>query len=1225
MRILSIIQPSEMGPDFRFEDDVWKVNFPAGSEGGGGVPLSTDANNAIVLGTDQGAFISTDLLGAYALTQDNGSKKINLYRFPAGTEFDPETATLVSSVNLIELSGIFDDVAIDGDVITFTDADTGLTLTIDTANLQKVSDIIGSNSVEVISVDGLTTLSVKINPRPDNLIEVTEEGLFVDATNFGGNGGDLDLHQTLAPVENGLCHAVGNSHLVIPHVELTDLAGTPIGYVIDPTLTSVHSIVATPDHCGDPSTLNCTIGKVGVGFADDFVYDKSIDGTSDNTLTLAWKILLNGVDTHYLLFSGDSTELATNYPALDIGSITSFGYVEDVVTDATDGKVVGRLDDALTVYNTVNEQNILTFVPLMPLTLADMANIWNTPVTPLDIREFSQATIDTMIVDEFANPLVSYDAVLPGWGSYFDPTYVDDGVTTGAVHICLAPNTTTPPWDVKYFDNSTSQWVELQTGPVVSAETIDPTVDFANTESQSYQDWFASLANRTQLYVNNTVNSIETDAFGSWNNLQLVNIDANIIRTQAFVVEGAIDQLVIGPNVRFVESRAFPYIYFGTSVTIAEGVTNLHTEAFEGCNFNNKDLIVPDSVIDYGIALGDVVPSTGLRGINNVGKLVIGGGVPVIYASHWLGTLSSTITHLEFRPGITEIYDQWTAAKANCENLIFPQGLIKIGKEGGVEGSANTFEGFNLVKSLTIPGTTRYIASGSFRECMGLEHLTIENGVGEIGDYAFYGYSDVVNGHPLKEFNFLGGELIGNYAFAWWTLADIDFNLVIPATVYEIKEGAFQGHIKAKSLTFAEGCTANVGLMAFSNWHYATKLHISDGIAAIWGAFNNWYRGRELYIGSNIQSLGINEGGVITPEFQYWGSAYSYELGGAYLRTKEVVIPDNVLYIYEAFTGDSQVETIIVSANLIEAGVIGNPAVSNLYMRGTTPPTQVAGSTGFLLEGLTSQRIYVADLANYAAVSNDAYALFVPPVNAYDVHTPAPLDTSVGAFDVMYLDLKTGQFNRINGIVPGIIDADFALNRLKGYIDDVVINSSVSHIGANAFAGNPSIKRIYFVGGDLNSIGQGAFAGSTERVRELALPSALQRIGAGAIDSWASAETFYYGTNLISVDPTSVVTSPKFATPAKMVPPAPVFGTYVGNVVTGTAMAGDKVVAKVKRGEVVTTLAEVNVSVEFIDGAFSIDLATIAEPTTLVSGDRLQLSVVDIVGNASNVAETVFM
>ena len=247
MRILSIIQPSEMGPDFRFEDDVWKVNFPAGSEGGGGVPLSTDANNAIGLGTDQGAFISTDLLGAYALTQDNGSKKINLYRFPVGAEFNPETATLISSVNLIELTGVFDDVAIEDAVITFTDADTGLTLTIDTANLQKVSDLVGSDSVAVNLEGSLTTLSVKISPHPDNLIQVTEDGLLVIGNETGGT--DVDLHQTLAPVENGLCHAIGNSHLVVPQIELVDVAGNTIGYINDIIGLPVSSQTHGPDHC----------------------------------------------------------------------------------------------------------------------------------------------------------------------------------------------------------------------------------------------------------------------------------------------------------------------------------------------------------------------------------------------------------------------------------------------------------------------------------------------------------------------------------------------------------------------------------------------------------------------------------------------------------------------------------------------------------------------------------------------------------------------------------------------------------------------------------------------------------------------------------------------------------------------------------------------------------------------------------------------------------------
>ncbi len=424
MRILSIIQPSEMGSDFRFDEEagLWKVNFPAGMGEGGGVPLSTDENNAIVLGSDEGAFISTDLLGAYALTQDNGSKKINLYRFQPGTEFNPETATLVSSVNMIELSGIFDDVAIDGDLITFTDADTGLTLTIDTANLQKVSDIVGSDSVEVNSLDGLTTLSVKINPHPDNLIEVTEEGLFVDAANFGGNGGDLDLHQTLAQVEDGLCHVVGNSHLVVPQIELTDVGGNPIGYINDIIGLPVSSQTHGPDHCPKweaPTANNCRIGKVGVAIVEDLIYDVGPD------MYVEWEIFFNGQPTGYMVSSVPGEELA-----MLSGDSFIKGYIEDIISDATGGLVQGAYNDELSLWNTSAEQVIIKLVPTVPVTLEQLQQYYEDE----GLRIFGLDAEQASFIGE-GRPLPPGSPIpeLENLEDYYD-------AEDSSINICLAPN-----------------------------------------------------------------------------------------------------------------------------------------------------------------------------------------------------------------------------------------------------------------------------------------------------------------------------------------------------------------------------------------------------------------------------------------------------------------------------------------------------------------------------------------------------------------------------------------------------------------------------------------------------------------------------------------------------------------------------------------------------------------------------------------------------------------
>lgn len=473
MRILSIIQPSEMGSDFRFEDNVWKVNFPAGMGEGGGISLSTDAKNAIGLGSDEGAFISTDLLNSYALTQDNSSKKINLYRFPVGTEFNAETATLVSSVNLIELNGVFDDVAIDGGLITFTDADTGLTLTIDTADLQKVSDFNGSNSIKVTSEDGVTTIGVKISPNPLNVIEVTEEGLFVNGNNLPSESG-TDLHQTLAEVENGLCHAVGNSHLVVPQIELVDVTGKSIGYINDLIGLPVSSTTEGPNHCPKweaPTSGNCRVGKIAVGIVRDLPYMLIEEGQEVGT-RIKWRIFINGVDTKYNASSGrvvDGPILAipagdevggpilepmaaipVGKPIFAIpggdevggpifaipdgdpedGSIGS-GYLEEIISQASNGVVSGDSGDGLILWNNTNSQVIITLVPSIPITINDMNNVFNG--RGIKIYGMNEEQLSN-IKDRLPAPEAFKPPTVENLEDYFSD---EDG---GALTICLAPN-----------------------------------------------------------------------------------------------------------------------------------------------------------------------------------------------------------------------------------------------------------------------------------------------------------------------------------------------------------------------------------------------------------------------------------------------------------------------------------------------------------------------------------------------------------------------------------------------------------------------------------------------------------------------------------------------------------------------------------------------------------------------------------------------------------------
>lgn len=414
MRIVSLIQPSELGSDFKFdvESGIWKVNFPAGG-GGGGSELSKDSNNALKLGVDGGVYLDAALLNAYAMVQDNVSQKIHLYSFPAGTDFDLESAILVSSVNLIEMTGIFDDVAIDGEVITFTDADTGLTLTLDTANLQLISGIVAGPGIDVTSVNGTTTISVLVDPNPENAIQLTDAGLFVP-----GGEDQVNPKQTLSVVETGLCHVVGSSHLVMPQVELVDLIGNSIGYVHDLSGGPVSSTTEGPEHCvewvGGLTAPNCKIDKVANGLPDDIFYANAADGV------ISWYIHVNGVDTGYIATDGTDENLSNE--------VEKQGKLEDVLPLAA-ASLIGSAHgySGLMMWNLVNKQTMLTLVPTKPIVISDIVK----DGYPLRLTEW---TSEQLAKHQESDPYTTLTGV-PNWDDYFDPE-------KGVINFCLAPATT---------------------------------------------------------------------------------------------------------------------------------------------------------------------------------------------------------------------------------------------------------------------------------------------------------------------------------------------------------------------------------------------------------------------------------------------------------------------------------------------------------------------------------------------------------------------------------------------------------------------------------------------------------------------------------------------------------------------------------------------------------------------------------------------------------------
>lgn len=186
MEVVKLIQPHEFGDNFIFEAGKWKVKFPPIATSG--VEVSKDANNLITLGGDGGMFADATRLHAYALVQDNENMKIHLYRHQADLEFDVANATLINSIDMLELNGQFDDITITDAVVTFKDVQTDTELVFDTDQFQNVSGLTSDDTISLnaFSEDGegnpveSTTKQIAVALRDyDNLVENTPEGLLV--------------------------------------------------------------------------------------------------------------------------------------------------------------------------------------------------------------------------------------------------------------------------------------------------------------------------------------------------------------------------------------------------------------------------------------------------------------------------------------------------------------------------------------------------------------------------------------------------------------------------------------------------------------------------------------------------------------------------------------------------------------------------------------------------------------------------------------------------------------------------------------------------------------------------------------------------------------------------------------------------------------------------------------------------------------------------------------
>lgn len=219
--------------------------------------------------------------------------------------------------------------------------------------------------------------------------------------------------------------------------------------------------------------------------------------------------------------------------------------------------------------------------------------------------------------------------------------------------------------------------------------------------------------------------------------------------------------LVIPDTVTSIGSCAFFWCSNLTSLTISSGVTEIGTQAFEGCTGFTGDLVIPDSVTTiYGAAFnyctgfdGTLTLSKNLTTIGHevfwgcsgfTGDLVIPEGVTTIvaYAFYGCSGFNGTLT---LPDGLVSIGESaFEGCSGFTGDLVIPNSVTELNNSAFIGCSGITSVVFGT-------GMTSYGRS-TFKNCTGITKLTFRNPtVVEISNYIDpgNGFGDVVGSGPF--------------------------------------------------------------------------------------------------------------------------------------------------------------------------------------------------------------------------------------------------------------------------------------------------------------------------------------------------------------------------------------------------------------------------------------------------------------------------------------------
>ena len=538
--------------------------------------------------------------------------------------------------------------------------------------------------------------------------------------------------------------------------------------------------------------------------------------------------------------------------------------------------------------------------------------------------------------------------------------------------------------------------------------------------------------------------TLKTLAFDSCISLRSVVLPDGLetIGVHAFRNCGMLEAITIPGTVRHIEEKTFEDCANLVTVTLEEGVTSIGERAFYYC---------------YGLT-SITLPST----IQDI-------------AAHAF-SFCSGLQSIVIPSGVTSINQGTFGGCSSLHTIEFPQTLLTIGEGAFVDCCGLT--------EIDISDSVTAVGARAFMGCGGLERITIPGGVSSIDNETFL-YCDSLNeivfegnAPAFAEEAFLYLNTMVRYPAdnATWT-ADVmqDYG----GNILWIVEGQPTSGACGENLTW----TLDMNSFAIVISGSGAMYDYSAEVPAPWNLY-----------ASNVFQIAVESGVTSIGKYAFAGMP----------MVDYVELPDTLTSIGEgAFSDCPYLKSVVIPAGVTEiAGNVfgGSSAVTNVTFLGDVPQLEDG-----LFDGKTVTVKYPYDNTTW---TEEEKGKFAGTITWYLCDSQGvAIQGTCGTSAEWFFDLSSGTLT-ISGSgamkdLTGRRERP-AWNAWTEYIETVVIETGITHIGTKSFTSVTNLKSVT-IPDTVQTIGTSAFS-YCENLTDLVIPNSVTSISSSAFHGCINLE-----------------------------------------------------------------------------------------------------------------------